>query len=246
IIESPDHYLHLADAPIQHIQLILKAYRERTLDLRGDKRFLYTLIFRNYGASAGASLRHPHSQLIAIAITPEIVRAELNTARRHFMEKQRCLFCDLLHQELRLNERIVLETEHFIVLSPFAARFPYELHIYPREHCHDFVLMSDEQECDFAVVLKRVLATVREVLNNPPYNYVLHTAPNPVPRPGRPDYWQTLAYDYHWHLEFIPRLTRVAGFEWGTGFYINPVAPERATQILKTALESCSVAVQTL
>lgn len=236
IIETPEHKYSLADLPVQQIKLILVAYRERIIDLRNDKRFLYTLVFRNYKAVAGATLSHPHSQLIAIAITPEVVKRELECARSHFMEKQRCLFCDLLNQELKLGERVVLETEHFAVLSPFAARFPYELHIYPKEHCHDFVLMSEEQLDDFARTLKRILSCIRSALDDPPYNYVLHTSPNPVPRPGRPDYWQTLPYDYHWHLEFIPRLTRIAGFEWGTGFYINQVPPELAAKVLRDKL----------
>ncbi len=235
IIETPNHEA-LPDLSVEQIKLILLAYRERIIDLRNDKRFLYTLIFRNYRAAAGATLKHPHSQLIAIAITPEVVKRELESARSHFMEKQRCLFCDLLNQELRLGERVVLETEHFVVLSAFAARFPYELHIYPKAHCHDFVLMNDEQLEDFAKTLKRILRCVRNALDDPPYNYVLHTSPNPVPRPGRPDYWQTLPYDYHWHLEFIPRLTMVAGFEWGTGLYINPVPPELAAEVLRDEL----------
>ncbi|MCS7253316.1 MAG: galactose-1-phosphate uridylyltransferase [Armatimonadota bacterium] len=238
IIETPEHNARLPDLPLQQIKLVLVAYRERIIDLRNDKRFIYILVFRNYRAAAGASLLHPHSQLIAIAITPEIVKRKLESARAHFMEKQRCLFCDLLSQELRLGERVVLETEHFVVLSPFAARFPYELHIYPKAHCHDFVLMNEEQLEDFARTLKRILCCVRDTLNDPPYNYVLHTSPNPVPRLGRPDYWQTLPYDYHWHLEFIPRLTRVAGFEWGTGFYINPVPPELAAEVLRGELSS--------
>lgn len=238
IIETPEHKAHLPDMPLSQIKLILLTYRERIVDLRGDKRFLYTLIFRNYKSAAGATLPHPHSQLIAIAITPEIVRRELEAARKHFMEKQRCLFCDLLNQELKLCDRVVLETKHFVVLAPFASRFPYELHIYPKEHCHDFVLMNEEQLEDFATTLKTILACIRDVLNDPPYNYVLHTSPNPVPRPGRPDYWQTLEYDYHWHFEFIPRLTKVAGFEWGTGFYINPVPPEVAASVLRQALGS--------
>ncbi len=233
IVESPDHDWQFAEAPLDEIRDVLIAYRERIVDLQRDARFRYILVFRNYGARAGASLAHPHSQLIAIAIMPRRVNDELVAAKQHFVEKERCIFCDIITQELRLNERVVAQNEHFVALSPFAARFPYELNVLPLHHRHDFTLMSEEEMWGLAHIMRDVLKRLKEALKDPAYNFMLHTAPNPVPRPGRPDYWGTIEWDFHWHVEIVPRLTRVAGFEWGTGFYINPVAPEASTQVLR-------------
>lgn len=233
IIETPDHHLNLADASPAQMERILTAYRERLLDLRRDVRFRYMLVFRNYGQVAGASLAHPHSQLIAIAITPRTAKEELMHAQEHYRRKERCIFCDLILQEQALGDRVVSQSPHFIALSPFASRFPFEVHLYPLRHSHDFTRLTPEEQTDLARFLPDVLRRLKVALDNPPYNYMLHIAPNPVPRPGRPDYWGTIELDYHWHIEIVPRLTRVAGFEWGTGFYINPVAPEEATRFLR-------------
>jgi UDPglucose--hexose-1-phosphate uridylyltransferase len=233
IIESPDHRFELYDASEPHMLNILMAYKERITDLRGDDRMRFALVFRNYGQRAGASLSHPHSQLIALAITPKNVKDKLSAAWQYYQEKERCVFCDIISQELRSGERIVAESEGFVALCPFAARFPYEVVILAKEHCHDFCLMDKPLLADFGAMLQDALRRVARALNSPPYNYVLHTAPNTVPRPGRPDFWGTLPHDYHWHLELLPRVTRTAGFEWGTGFYINPVAPEFAAERLR-------------
>ena len=233
IVESPDHQWHLAEAPLEEIRDVFVAYRERILDLQRDPRFRYSLVFRNYGLRAGASLAHPHSQLISIAVMPRRVKDELKAARDYFAHKERCIFCDIINQEMMLNERVVAQNEHFIALSPFAARFPYELNVFPRRHRHDYTRMNDEEIWGLAHIMRNVLKRVKETLNNPAYNFMLHTAPYPNPRPGRPEYWGTIELDFHWHIEIVPRLTRVAGFEWGTGFYINPVAPEASTQVLR-------------
>lgn len=235
IIETPDHHMNLCDASQEHLERILTAYRSRLLDLRKDLRFRYMLIFRNYGKVAGASLSHPHSQLIALAITPRTVKEELMHAQAHYRSKERCIFCDLISQEQELRKRIVFQSEHFIVLSPFASRFPFEVHLLPLRHSHDLTEMTGEEEMALARALKEVLRRLKEVLENPPYNYIIHTAPVLHPRPGHPEYWGTIALDFHWHIEIVPRLTQVAGFEWGTGFYINPVAPEEATLFLRDA-----------
>lgn len=240
IIETPDHHQDIPDSDDEQFVKVLTAYRERILDLRQDERLRYVLVFRNRGEVAGASLSHPHSQLIALGITPARVKAKLTSARRYYREKERCIFCDIIAQELDTQERVVFESPGFVVLSPFAARFPFELSVFPKRHTHDFCLMDEQEIHGLAGLMKQVLERLRESLGDPPYNYVLHTSPNVVPRAGRPDYWGTLSLDYHWHLEIYPRLTRMAGFEWGTGFYINPVAPEEAARILKS--ESAPVA----
>lgn len=244
VIESPDHNADWDTLSPEHLHLVLKTYQARLTALMQDSRFRYILVFRNYGVQAGASLSHPHSQVIALPIVPQLPKEELNTARHHYLEKERCIFCDLIYQEQQLQQRVVYESEHLIALSPFAARFPYEVHFFPKHHSHDFTRADDPITADLAIALHRLVKAVKELLGNPSYNFVLHTAPNPIPRPGRPDFWGTLPYDYHWHLEFIPRLTRIAGFEWGTGFYINPVAPEVAAAALRDALIQCSPTVR--
>lgn len=243
IIETPDHGMDLAIDSPEHINTVLSVFRQRLVDLRNDTRFRHILIFRNYGSAAGASLSHPHSQLIALPIVPLLVKEKLSAARTHYRLKERCIFCDLIEQETAIPDRVVLENEHFVVLSPFAARFPFELQIFPRRHMHDYTMMTEEEQQSLAGILKTTLLKYRELLGDPAYNMMMQTSPNTTARPGHPEYWGTLASDYHWHIELMPRLTKVAGFEWGTNFYINPVSPEAATSFLRgeTADEDAAV-----
>ncbi|MBN2543765.1 DUF4931 domain-containing protein [bacterium] len=233
IVETTQHDLHMGDMPLDHLFQITKIYRDRILSLMENEILRYVLIFKNHGKTAGASLEHPHTQIIATPITPLTIAQELTSSREHYLAKERCLFCDILTQELHVPERIVIQTPRFVVLAPYASRFPFECWLLPRFHSHDFTRMEDDELREFATVLKEVLYRLKVCLGDPPYNFMLHTAPNPHPRPGKPDYWSTLEYDYHWHIEIIPRVTRVAGFEWGTGFYINPTPPEIACKYLK-------------
>ena len=233
ISETPDHFADMAQASPEHIVDVFTAFEQRTHDLRRDERFRHVIIFRNYGAAAGASLTHPHSQLIALPIVPKIVKDKLQSAREYYRHKERCIFCDLIEQEIALPDRVVYQNQHFIILSPFAARFPFSVEIYPLQHSYDFVLMDDAERLSLAEALKFVLTKYRTVLNDPAYNLILQTAPNTLPRPGHPDYWDSIQCDYHWHIEIMPRLTKMAGFEWGTGFYINPVSPEDAAEYLR-------------
>jgi len=233
IIETPEHNLNLADASTELIKDILFTYRERLRDLRKDPRLRYILIFKNHGLEAGASLSHPHSQLIATPIIPPVVVAELNSAREYYMRKERCIFCDILKEELMLMDRIVWEDDNYVIWEPFASSFPFETWILPKNHLHDFALLEEDELVKLASVIKEMLKRIKVLLNDPPYNMVLHTSPTPHPRPARPYYWTTLQFDYHWHIELIPRITRIAGFEWGSGLQINPTPPEEATKYLK-------------
>lgn len=233
IVETPHHGLTISDMEDSHVEKILWAYKQRLLDLEKDPRFRYILVFKNYGIAAGASLSHPHSQLIATPITPRYVKLELANSRSYFLEKERCIFCDIIRQELGAGVRLVYENEYFVVIAPFASRFPFEVWLLPRRHEHGFQIMPDEERLLLARCLKDILKRLKKTLNDPPYNFVLHTAPNQVPRPGKPDYWGTVQYDFHWHIEIIPRLTQMAGFEWGSGLYINPTSPEEAAKYLR-------------
>lgn len=232
IIETPDHELVMADMPVDHLVKILEVYQSRWLDLSKDERFKYILIFKNHGTAAGASLIHTHSQLIATPVTPKTVALELDAAKAHYQLKNRCLFCDILEYELERQERIISTNDSFIAHAPYASRFPFEINISPREHSHNFTSMNRRQCQDLASMLKDVLLRIKLGLKDPPYNFVLHTVPNVGAKPKRSFYWDTVEWDFHWHIEIIPRLTRMAGFEWGTGFYINPTPPEDAARFL--------------
>ena len=233
IIESPRHDWDFPEATPSEMREIFCAYTARLNDLRRDERFRYIVIFRNSGTIAGATLAHPHSQVIALPIIPKQVKEQLDAAREYYERKSRCVFCDVLRQEISMKERVVEANEHFVVLSPFAARFPFELQVYPRRHSHDFALMTAEEMDALGDTLARNLCRLKRTLNNPAYNLMVQTAPAQQPKPGQPGHWATIPHDYHWRIDILPRLTRVAGFEWGTGFYINPVAPEQATQLLQ-------------
>ena len=223
IIETPDHSRQMTDLSLEELTAVIRAFKVRSLDLRGDRRLKYTLIFKNFGLSAGASLEHTHSQLIALPIVPKRVQEELKGAERYFEFRERCPYCDMLHQELQEDERLVCENRSFITFCPFMSSFPFEMWILPKEHRADFAQISPEAINDFARILKETLVRLRIGLSNPAYNFIIHTAPI---EPRERD-------EYHWHMELIPKLTKVAGFEWGTGFYINPTPPELAAKLLR-------------
>ncbi|HSE83612.1 MAG TPA: galactose-1-phosphate uridylyltransferase [Thermodesulfobacteriota bacterium] len=233
IIETPDHDKGLADLDVGWIKDVLLCFRERIKDLLHDNRLRYILIFKNHKEKAGASLMHTHSQLIATPIVPPILKQELAVCRENYRSKERCLICDLIKQETDFRERIVYETERYMIWAPFASSFPFETWILPKKHQHDYSLLDDRELRELAFVMRLNLLSLKNLLNDPPYNFVLHTSPPEFDRPGRPDYWDSIELDYHWHMEFVPRLTTIAGFEWGAGFFINPTPPEIAAGYLK-------------
>jgi UDPglucose--hexose-1-phosphate uridylyltransferase len=235
IVECPEPNREMADLSVDELVQVLVAWRARIVDLRRDTRLRYVLIFKNRGTEAGASIEHAHSQLIATPIIPSLVAQELKSAREHFRRKERCLFCDLIQQEVELGARVALSTDSHIALAPYASALPFETWILPRRHTHDFARADDGDLRGTAIVLVDLLRRLRGLLQDPPYNLVLHTAPSPHPRPGHPDDWSTIEHDYHWHLELVPRISRRAGFEWGSGYTINPTAPEEAARYLREA-----------
>ena len=235
IIETPKHEKGLADLSVAEITDVLIAYRARFIDLRRDNRFRYMVLFKNHGVRAGATIAHSHSQLIAVPLTPPVAATELKICRDFYAGKERCIFCDLIDFELASGDRVVKEFPDFLTVTPYASCFPFELRLYPKRHSHDFALMDDGQLAELAVAMKDMLLRLKTVLADPPYNFILHTAPPQQQRLGKPEYWGSLEYDYHWHIELVPRLTQIAGFEWGTGFYINPTSPEDAALFLREA-----------
>jgi len=226
IVETPDHEARVGDLTVEAVADVLRAYRERLLALRKDPRLEYGLVFKNHGAAAGASLEHPHSQLIALPIVPEMVQAELAGAMRYHRMKKRCAWCDVVRQERRDGARLVLDVDGFLALSPFAPRVPFETWVLPASHQAAFedIGSSGSEEIEgLARLLRELMARFERLLGDPPYNWILHTAPFRIAE-GEP---------FHWHIELMPRLTRMAGFEWGTGLFINPTPPEEAARFLR-------------
>lgn len=226
IIESPEHDSGLAEHSPAQLRAILTGLRDRMSDLRGDKRLRYVQIFKNHGGTAGASLEHPHFQLIATPVIPSVVAVELEGAFRYYESTGDCVYCNLIKREFLDGERLVDANQDFVAFCPYSSRSPFETWILPREHHSDFDTLSDRQLDSLAHLLKETFSRFLGSLENPPYNLVLHTAPLDL----------EAAEYYHWHLELIPRLTIFAGFELGTGMYINPTPPETAAQFLKVSL----------
>jgi UDPglucose--hexose-1-phosphate uridylyltransferase len=232
IIESPDHQLSLGDLTEKQVEDIFWAFRDRIVDLKRDRRLQYVILFKNHGEAAGASLEHTHSQLIALPVVPKRLQEEMAGAKRYYDFRERCVFCDIVRQDLETathsngaDNRIVLETDHMIAVAPYAPRFPFETWIISKRHHSHF------EECDIPAiqslgsVTRTLIRKLDKVLEKPAFNLMVHTAPI---QEGATPY-------YHCHIEIIPKLTRVAGFEWGTGFYINPTPPEEAAKYLREA-----------
>jgi UDPglucose--hexose-1-phosphate uridylyltransferase len=223
IIESPYHAKDIPDLLPEEIENYIKLCCRRAVDLAKDKRFKYLMFFRNYGPAAGASLEHAHTQVVALPMVPKNVAEEINGAKSYFDYRERCIFCDIIRQEIQEKERVILENKYFLSFCPFVSRFPFEIWIIPKKHSGYFRTMGDEEIRFLAEILKETIAKVKNIFPNLSYNYILHVAPIN----GDTD----VEY-YHWHIEFMPKLTQVAGFEWGTGFYIDPITPEVAAKYL--------------
>jgi UDPglucose--hexose-1-phosphate uridylyltransferase len=225
IVETPDHSASLSNMPEKQIEEVFWAFKERVCDLKKDRRFRYIMLFRNHGEPAGASLEHPHSQLIALPVIPDAVREEIEGSKQFYDFKERCIYCDIIRQELEDSARLVLETDQTVAVAPWAPRFPFETWILPRRHSSHFEDSDVAGIQSLGSVVRTVIRKLEKVLEAPPYNFVLHTAP----------IQESPSLSYHWHIEIIPQLTRVAGFEWGSGFYINPTPPEEAAGFLRDA-----------
>ncbi len=223
IIESPDHHKSMATLPEENIRDVLWAYRDRLIDLKRDDRLVHGMLFKNVGAAGGASLEHTHSQLIVTPIVPISVWEEMTGSLEFFHYRGRCIYCDMVRQEQATEKRIVLDSPHFTAFCPFASRFPFETWIVPKGHASHYEGISKPSVDDLGHVLHQVLNKLELALDRPAYNYIIHTAP----------FDHAALPHYHWHIEIIPRLTKVAGFEWGSGFYINPVPPEDAAGFLR-------------
>jgi len=223
VVETPRHEEDPASFTHEQMGEVILAWRERMIDLLRDTRFQYVLVFKNHGPAAGASLQHAHSQIIALPVTPARIEMELGGTQRYFEYRGRCIYCDILQQELADARRLVAQNADFVAFAPFASRFPFEVTILPRRHEPFFQTVTPALTAGLSEILIDVLRRYKLALKDPPYNYVIHTAPPGLPHPER----------YHWQVEVLPKLTEMAGFEWGSGFFINPMPPEEAAQALR-------------
>jgi UDPglucose--hexose-1-phosphate uridylyltransferase len=223
VIESPEHAVQFTCLPHEQMLLTFRAFQERIRDLGQDKRFIYVMVFKNNGRAAGASLEHSHSQLVALPVMPRMLTAELAGSKSYYEYKDRCIFCDIIRQEVQQNIRLVCENEQFVTVAPFAPRTPFEMWILPKKHHSSYVEQDEASLSALTRIFSETLRRLDACIPGIPYNFVLHTRPL---RSGPLEY-------YHWHFEIMPKLTNVAGFEWGTGFYINPMPPEDACRYLR-------------
>ena len=225
IIESPHHVTDVTLLNESQFEAVLRAYRNRIMDLRNDRRFRFILIYKNQGSEAGATLEHIHSQLIAMPMIPKLILEEIETAKNYYQANRRCVFCDVIRKETA-SERFVTENARYLVICPFAPRFPYETWILPKQHASLFERNTQPDDVDLAGILRETLIRLNRSLGGPAFNYFIHS--NPLDQ-GENSY-------YHWHMEIIPKLIQVGGFEWGSGSYINTVTPEQSARSLRAAL----------
>jgi UDPglucose--hexose-1-phosphate uridylyltransferase len=230
IIESPEHDKPPEDIGPEQMTRVVELMKERLLEIVKDERLRFALISKNSGALAGSLSSHPHSQIIATPVIPMRIKAELDGAKTYYAYKERCIFCDMLDEEMRVKSRVIIETEHFLAFCPFASKFSFESWVLPKRHMCEFQSMNSEETEDLGRVMTSLLRKMRSVLREPSYSYVVHAAPQRIPRRN---HWHTLGDDYHWHIEIVPRLFKTSGFEWGSGFYVLSTAPEEAAKYFR-------------
>ena len=231
VVEHPSATMRLEDMPLDHLTDVLRVYRERMAHLASLDAVEHVQLTRNVGRVAGALFDHPHAQIVAMPVKSRWLVEEIAAARQHFAAQGRCLFCDVLSAEVTTRERVVTQNEHFVALAPYAAKTPFETWILPRQHASSFTALAGNQLSCLADILQSVTHAMNGALNQPPYNMMLHT----LPLNGDSE--------YHWHIELLPRLTRQAGFDWSSGFHINPTPPEDAARFLREALTLQGVAL---
>jgi UDPglucose--hexose-1-phosphate uridylyltransferase len=225
LIESQEHQEQ--NLKTEDFILNILAVQDRINDLKNDLRLEYILVFKNHGKNAGSTITHPHFQLVALPIIPRSVKEEMTISKKYYDFKERCLFCDIIDQEITFGTRVVMETNSFISLVPFASRYPFETRILPKEHLEDFRNLRDKHKIEeLAEMITSVFRRLRKALGkNVPYNLVLHSYPLKQDRIPH----------YHWYIEVIPKITKFSGFEFGSGLYVNPVVPEESAKFLKEA-----------
>lgn len=222
IIESPRHLVSTTELSEAELVEVLSIYRDRLQAVQKQPDVRFAMVFKNVGPAAGASIEHAHSQLVGLPMVPSLVAAELDAAAVYFQQKKQCIYCDLLERELTERERLVLDSPGFAAFCPYAARFPFETWLLPRQHSGRFDQIPEGQLPELAFALRSCIEKIERISGRSQYNYLIHSAPFDTAPQSH----------YHWHIEIFPRTTTIAGFEWGTGQFINPVAPEEAARLL--------------
>lgn len=217
-----DHARYIPDLDAEEMINLVRAYRERYRALTREKCVAYVLVFHNHGREAGASLPHPHSQLIAMPVIPPDVSRSLRGSERFFHEHGTCVHCEMIQYELRAKKRIIDENERFVACAPFASKMAFEIRILPKIHQPNFAMLEDDDLALVAKMLQKQLTRLRNGLNDPAYNFFIHTSPDGE-KHGH----------YHWHIEIVPKTSIWAGFEIGTGIEISAIAPEDAAAFLR-------------
>jgi len=225
IVESPRHVSSLSELTLDEAREAFWAYRQRLHQLKLHGSYRHALVFKNVGAAAGASIAHTHSQLMATDFVPPTIAEELQAARHHYVQYRQCIYCELANREMAAGGRVVHVDDDFLVVSPYAARFPYEVWCLPREHGSHFEDAERAVVDRLAQLMVRTVSAIETIVPRIAYNVIIHSAPFDTLPGGH----------YHWHVEVLPRLTRTAGFEWGSGCYVNPVTPEHAAAGLRAA-----------
>lgn len=230
LVDAPQHNATTALQTEQQVALGLGALATRGRALARDKRVQITVTFKNHGASAGMSLEHPHSQMLSLPVVPNHVRERLRDAAAHFDEAGTCVFCDMWREELGLGSRVILENEHFVAFVPYAAFSPFHTWIVPKRHMPLFIQTEPAELEALGAALRSVLRSFYFGLHDPDFNFVVRSAP----------YHEERSQSFHWYLSVVPRLTRTAGFEIGSGMYINTSLPEDSARFLREVPEGRS------
>ncbi|XP_024960963.1 ADP-glucose phosphorylase [Cynara cardunculus var. scolymus] len=220
IIESPVHSVHLSDLSPEGVAVVLLAYKKRIEQLCAVDSISYVQVFKNHGASAGASMSHSHSQILALPVVPPTASTRLDSMKEYHNQTGRCSLCDI-----HTDKFLIDESTHFISIAPFASTFPFEIWIVPRHHSSHYHELDEDKAIDLGGLLKLTLLKLSLQLNDPPYNFMIHTSPLQMTS-------SQLPYT-HWYIQIVPQLSTIGGFEMGTGCYINPVFPEDAAKILR-------------
>ena len=223
VIDTPIHNREMSLMNDREVEAVLRVCQQRYSALKADPRVKLVIIFKNKGKVAGTSLAHPHSQIVAAPVEPPLVRRRYNVARSYYAGCGRCLYCDILERERAAGKRVLAETDHFLVFHPFASHWPFETWLLPKEHRSSFGDASPEELAELAQLLCSVLGALQEKMGDPDYNLVVHSAPT---RDSMKPYYQ-------WHVQIVPRLTTAAGFEIGSGMYINTALPEETAAFIR-------------
>ncbi len=233
IIDTPDHDLTLAQYPPHVWADLFSVFRARITDLKNDIRLHYVALFKTAGHAAGALLDHPHSQLIALPQIPTKIKEIWQTVTRYYIQKQRCVYCDLIDQESADQSRLVYENQAFVAICPYVSLVPFEIRIYPKTHGADFCLMDDRQQLDLADITHQVFTRLFQALEHPAIHLSIQTGPLAKDPVTLMEWGQWVDHAFHWHMVIRPKISVASGLELDTGMFINTVAPEDAAAFLR-------------